>query len=171
MGRILATLLVLGLFSTAAGAAEIDCSRTSVGLTPINDLGAGTYLGAQGGLYRGGVNDPPTRHALAGRSMAGRVQPLDEAGRPDPAGQPRGRATSMRIARVTLPAGSAIPDRTPQAACLLHKLPLYQGRPGHFRPRIDPTSEGQGERTREARFPPGWARYRSPVVWLLRTSR
>ena len=87
MGRILATLLVLGLFSTAAGAAEIDCSRTSVGLTPINDLGAGTYLGAQGGLYRGGVNDPPTRHALAGRNMAGRVQPLDEAGRPDPAGQ------------------------------------------------------------------------------------
>lgn len=86
-GRILGLSLVLGLVSAAAGAAENDCFRTSVGLTPINDLGTGAYLGAQGGLYPGGLNDPPQAHGLAGRALAERVEPLDPAGRPDRTGK------------------------------------------------------------------------------------
>jgi hypothetical protein len=35
------------------------CSVTSVGFTPINVLGAGTFRGFQGGLYPGGSNVRP----------------------------------------------------------------------------------------------------------------
>ena len=51
------SLLALTPASHAQGR---DCTRTSVGRTPINDLGTGLYLGQyQGGLYPNGLNTPP----------------------------------------------------------------------------------------------------------------
>jgi len=65
-----------------------DCSRTSVGLTPMNDLGAGFYLGQfEGGLYPGGVNDPPPAHEAEALLRAEAIQPLDQQGNPDPQGK------------------------------------------------------------------------------------
>jgi len=59
-----------------------------VGLTPVNDLGRGLYLGRYpGGLYPDGLNEPPTPHAAEGLRRALNVQPLDADGRPDPAGK------------------------------------------------------------------------------------
>ena len=46
-------------------------NQTSVGFTPINDLGAGLYLGQfQGGLYPGGANVAPPAHAAEGTTRA-----------------------------------------------------------------------------------------------------
>jgi hypothetical protein len=56
------------------------------GLVPLNDLGTGTYNGAEGGLYPGGVNVPPLPHLDAAMSAAARVVPRDPAGQPHPQG-------------------------------------------------------------------------------------
>jgi len=56
-------------------------ARESVGLIPLTDLGKGTYLGEQGGLYPGGENVPPRAHLEAGLSAARKVVPRDAEGR------------------------------------------------------------------------------------------
>jgi len=38
---------------------QADCSLTSTGNIPINDLGPGLYQGFMGGLYPGGGSNPP----------------------------------------------------------------------------------------------------------------
>jgi hypothetical protein len=62
------------------------CDRTSVGLTPLNDL-TGTYQGEPGGLYPGRSNVRPAGHEAAGRAIAQSIQPLDTEGRPDATGR------------------------------------------------------------------------------------
>lgn len=65
-----------------------DCTVTSVGFTPLNDLGSGLYLGQfQGGLYPGGSNAVPAAHAAEGRSRALAIGPLDVNGNPSPTGK------------------------------------------------------------------------------------
>ncbi len=55
----------------------VDCTVTSVGFVPLNDLGTGLYLGQfQGGLYTGGLNLVPTAHAAEGRARALAVAPI-----------------------------------------------------------------------------------------------
>src|SRR5687768_9017646 len=71
-------LLVLHL-----GASAQNCSNTSVGFTPLNDLGSGSYLGFQGGLYPGGSNQRPLAHEIAGLAQAAQVLPRDSAGAVD----------------------------------------------------------------------------------------
>jgi len=53
---------------------------------PLNDLGPGLYLDHQGGLYPDGLNVRPPEHEAAGLALTQSVEPLDSAGRPDPAG-------------------------------------------------------------------------------------
>ncbi|RMG53813.1 MAG: hypothetical protein D6723_06515 [Acidobacteria bacterium] len=77
----LALSLTLGV--ALAGRAS-DCSKTSVGLTPLTELGTGTYQGKRGGLYPNGMNTPPPEHFLAGLRLAEEIEPLDANGRPDP---------------------------------------------------------------------------------------
>jgi hypothetical protein len=64
-----------------------DCSMTSVGLTPISDLGSGSYLGSQGGLYPGGSNLRPASHESTGLSLAQSIEPMNANGSPDPNGK------------------------------------------------------------------------------------
>ncbi len=40
-----------------------NCGVTAVNFTPLNDLGMGSYLGSQGGLYPNGSNQKPAAHA------------------------------------------------------------------------------------------------------------
>jgi len=56
-------------------------------ILPLNDLGSGTYLGFQGGLYEGGSNTVPADHAAVGAARAAAVQPLDTSGNPSPSGK------------------------------------------------------------------------------------
>lgn len=60
------------------------CSNTSVGLTPINDLGTGFFRGYQGGLYPGGNNVRPAVHNNDGVDIGMNIVPLDTGGSYDP---------------------------------------------------------------------------------------
>ena len=64
-----------------------DVAGTSTPIIPITDLGTGTYFGAEGGLYGGGTNIPPSKHDADGIAIAQGIQPLDSTGNPDPSGQ------------------------------------------------------------------------------------
>jgi hypothetical protein len=58
------------------------------GFIPLNDLGPRLYLNQlQGGLYVHGSNQEPPAHILAGLAHGAAIQPLDTAGRPNPAGR------------------------------------------------------------------------------------
>ncbi|HUP50204.1 MAG TPA: hypothetical protein VNA04_15575, partial [Thermoanaerobaculia bacterium] len=72
-----ALLLVLALAASPAAAQ----------LVPLSDLGSGTYLGFEGGLYEKGMNAPPADHLAAGLARAALIAPLDGEGRPDPQGR------------------------------------------------------------------------------------
>lgn len=63
------------------------CEATSVGLTPLTDLGSDAYRGAEGGLYPGGENERPPSHEEMGRALARAIRPLDPEGRRDPSGK------------------------------------------------------------------------------------
>ena len=81
-------MLVLATLAVAPRAQGADCGGTSVGLTPLNDLAAGTYLGQfQGGLYPGGNNAPPAAHHQEGLARAAAIQPLNTAGLPNAGGK------------------------------------------------------------------------------------
>ena len=96
-----------------------DCSRTSVGFTPLIDLGAGTYHGYEGGLYAGGSNERPPAHDAAGVAIANAIVPLDTLGNPDPV---HGRIVliSIGMSNTTMefsafvPKAQADPMRNPQ---------------------------------------------------------
>jgi uncharacterized protein (TIGR03437 family) len=79
-----ATLLIAAPLWRAGAA---DCSKTSVGLTPLNDLGTGMYKGFQGGLYPNGSNTRPAAHESAGLQQARAIQPLNANGQPDANGR------------------------------------------------------------------------------------
>jgi hypothetical protein len=56
-------------------------------LTPLNELGTGKYKGEEGGLYGGGLNEPPKMHLEAALKEAAKIQPLDAEGKPSPDGK------------------------------------------------------------------------------------
>lgn len=67
--------------------AQQGCTRTSVGFTPLTDLGAGTYQGQRGGLYSNGSNLPPGGHLADGIAIARAIGPMDAQGRPSAGGR------------------------------------------------------------------------------------
>lgn len=79
----LANLALLFMLLLVRVAQSADCSVTSVGFVPLNDLGPGFYGDYQGGLYPGGDNRRPAAHEAAGVQLANEVQPLDENGNPN----------------------------------------------------------------------------------------
>lgn len=85
--RLLATTATFLAAGLVAPASAQNCSQTSVGLTPLPALGAGSYLGFQGGLYPGGSNVRPLAHTVAGMAQATAVVPRDAAGNPNAAGK------------------------------------------------------------------------------------
>lgn len=78
-------ILVSSSIDPVAGA---NCNGTSVpGLTPLNDLGSGTYLGYRGGLYPDGTSQDPQSHLNDGLTLASLVTPLNTSGIPSPSGK------------------------------------------------------------------------------------
>ncbi|MBK8982636.1 MAG: hypothetical protein IPM38_10035 [Ignavibacteria bacterium] len=59
------------------------CTNTSVGLTPINDLGSGYFRSYQGGLYPNGNNVRPVVHDDDGVDIGLNIVPLDTGGNYD----------------------------------------------------------------------------------------
>lgn len=71
------------VFLTLVTYSQRDCSNTSTGLPPINDLGPDTYMGYQGGLYPGGTNNLPLTHKNHGYLLGKSIRPLDTLGNVD----------------------------------------------------------------------------------------
>lgn len=64
-----------------------DCGLTSTGNIPIMDLGTGTYLGYEGGLYPNGLNTRPALYEAEGVAIAQTVEPLGTDGLPSSQGK------------------------------------------------------------------------------------
>ena len=79
----LAVLLAIPSFAQQPQTISLSCSTTTVGRIPINDLAIGLYQGYQGGLYPGGINQPPSSHLSDGLTMAAQVVPLNATGAVD----------------------------------------------------------------------------------------
>jgi hypothetical protein len=62
---------------------QSGCHLVALGITPLVDMGCGTYQGFEGGLYPGGLSAPPSDHATAGAIMTGGVVPRRPDGEPD----------------------------------------------------------------------------------------
>ena len=75
-------LLAAALLLPVTIAEAQNCDGTSVGLTPLNDLGSGLYDAHQGGLYPGGSNVRPAAY----EALLQPVTPLGADGSPDPDG-------------------------------------------------------------------------------------
>ena len=58
-----------------------------VPLIPLNELLGSSYLGLEGGLYPGGVDDVPPRQDSVGLQRGNQVQPLGLTGNPSPSGK------------------------------------------------------------------------------------
>src|SRR5207302_5643811 len=79
-----AMLFLAALTLMASPLLRADCSLTSTGIIPLNDLGPGSYSGFTAGLYPAGSNTPPAAHAAAALDIAtNQVKPLDTSGNPD----------------------------------------------------------------------------------------
>jgi len=64
-----------------------DQAGTSNPLVDLPDLGTGSYLGAEGGLYPGGSNVRPPTHESDGLDLANGIVPLDSNGNYSPTGK------------------------------------------------------------------------------------
>ncbi len=85
MRFVLGLVVLLGAMAmltagSGLSAPAADCSKTSVGLTPLTDLKTGRYHGYQGGLYPGGKNVPPKAYLKKGLAYAKQVKPRDASG-------------------------------------------------------------------------------------------
>jgi hypothetical protein len=63
-----------------------DVTGTTTPVTAITDLGTGTYLGYEAGLYPNGSNVRPAGHDSDGVTFANQIQPLDSNGNPSSSG-------------------------------------------------------------------------------------
>jgi hypothetical protein len=85
-GRLiaLAAITLAAVAWNAEPAIAADCTRTHTGRIALTDLGAGSYMGQQGGLYPGGVNQRPSAHNSSGLFLAtNRVKPRNASGAVD----------------------------------------------------------------------------------------
>jgi hypothetical protein len=82
---ILVAFFFLVYFAAASYAS--NCSRTSVGFIPLNDLGSGTYQNKKGGLYPHSENIRPSKHEKAGLALAQKIGPLSPTGKSDANGK------------------------------------------------------------------------------------
>ncbi|HXF84132.1 MAG TPA: SGNH/GDSL hydrolase family protein [Anaerolineales bacterium] len=118
---------------------RLGSSNTSVaGLISLPELGAGTYLGFQGGLYPGGSNEPPPEWEAAGLAAAAEVVPRDANGDPNPDGKIvllsigmsnashewSGRSAYFAdVAEGFMEQAAAYPDRNPQVVIVNGAVP------------------------------------------------
>jgi hypothetical protein len=80
--RTIVLVLLVALLGVPAASAreervEANCAATSLGLSPLTDLGGGRYHGYRGGLYANGKNVPPKTYARTGLARAKAVKPVD----------------------------------------------------------------------------------------------
>lgn len=78
------SLIYVCLFGlVSANALSQNCSQTTVGFTPLTELGAGIYKNYAGGLYPQGSNLAPPAHLATGLSFAKQILPRNSSGAVD----------------------------------------------------------------------------------------
>ena len=94
-----------------------DVVNTSTPIAALTDLGTGTYLGYEGGLYPNGVNVRPATIDSYGVGLAQEIQPLDSNGNPSPTGKyallALGESTAQNEFNRFLPIANADPAKNP----------------------------------------------------------
>ncbi len=63
----------------------VRLGQSTVGLTPLTELGSQKYHGMEGGLYPGGSNERPLEHEAAGIEISQAIRPLASDGAVDEA--------------------------------------------------------------------------------------
>ncbi len=81
------TLVVYANLKDSCNNLSWDVVNTSTPIVALTDLGTGTYLGYEGGLYPNGVNTRPAAIDSYGVGLADSIQPLDSNGNPSPTGK------------------------------------------------------------------------------------
>ena len=82
------TLIVYAATGSKCNTISFNAGDGTGPLVPVNDLGTGSYLGAEeGGLYANGSNVRPSDHDASGLTLAQGIQPLDSNGNPSPTGK------------------------------------------------------------------------------------
>jgi Putative Ig domain/Transmembrane protein 131-like N-terminal len=87
---LVATSAVTLPVSTSASACNNiiwDQAGTTQPEVDLPDLGTGSYMGTEGGLYPNGSNVPPADHESDGLALGEGIVPLDANGNPDPSGK------------------------------------------------------------------------------------
>ncbi len=81
--------LTLPVTTSASACNNITWDQAGTGLPEVDlpDLGTGSYMGTEGGLYPGGSNVRPPDHEADGLALADGIVPLDANGNPDPDGK------------------------------------------------------------------------------------
>jgi hypothetical protein len=94
-----------------------DVVNSSTPIVALTDLGTGTYLGYEGGLYPNGVNARPATIDSYGVGLAQEIQPLDSNGNPSPTGKyallALGESTAQNEFNRFLPIANADPAKNP----------------------------------------------------------
>ena len=88
--RLLATAALtvpVAMSSSACNNTLWEQTGTGVPEVDLPDLGTGSYLGSEGGLYPGGSNVRPPDHEADGLALANSIVPLDGNGNYDPNGK------------------------------------------------------------------------------------
>jgi len=83
MKSVIITIFLLILFQTQKSISQ-NCSNSSTGYIPLNDLAKGYFRNMQGGLYPGGFNSRPDLHNADGIDLAHKILPLDTGGNFNP---------------------------------------------------------------------------------------
>lgn len=136
-------LILIGLLTVVGGLVyreltAVHLGQSSVGLTPLTELGRGTYHGAQGGLYPNGSNERPSAHEAAGVAIAERIPPLASDGSVDEQNGKIGfvavgMSNTMMEFAVFLDQGDEIPQLNPAVVLVngaeMHKASQYVADP------------------------------------------
>ena len=86
--RLASAALLAALCAAASAADEKREEQPSTGLKPLTEMTADDrYKGEDGGLYGGGMNEPPEAHRLAALEACKKVTPLDAQGKPSKDGK------------------------------------------------------------------------------------
>lgn len=94
-----------------------DVVNTTTPIVALTDLGTGTYLGYEGGLYPSGANVRPAAIDSYGVGLAQEIQPLDSNGNPSSTGKyvllALGESTAQNEFNRFLPIANSDPAKNP----------------------------------------------------------
>jgi len=101
--------------------------KTSVGLTPLTELGEGKYKEQDGGLYGGGKNEPSEDLQAAARKELAHIKPLDAEGKPAQDGKLVLVSISMSNATQEFSFFKDVADKDPDKSPLVTIVDCAQG--------------------------------------------